>query len=138
MAAMKLATWNINSVRLRIDQIAKFADMAKPDVICPAGNQVHGGPVPGQGLQGDGLSPCPCDRPEGHAWRGHCLARSNRGAGRIAPSAPRPKRATIVVKIDGVEFQNYYIPAGGDEPDVGSQSALCPQARFPRPLWRLP
>src|SRR3954471_12126638 len=29
-----LATWNINSVRLRIDIVAKFLKAARPDVLC--------------------------------------------------------------------------------------------------------
>ena len=29
-----LTTWNINSVRLRIDLVAKFIKAARPDVLC--------------------------------------------------------------------------------------------------------
>ena len=31
---LKIATWNINSVRLRIDLVAKFLKAARPDVLC--------------------------------------------------------------------------------------------------------
>ena len=31
---MRLATWNINSVRLRINQLLRLIDEAQPDVIC--------------------------------------------------------------------------------------------------------
>ncbi|MEM8936984.1 MAG: endonuclease/exonuclease/phosphatase family protein, partial [Pseudomonadota bacterium] len=31
---MKIATWNINSVRLRIDQVIRFLKEEKPDVLC--------------------------------------------------------------------------------------------------------
>ncbi|MGA1275679.1 MAG: endonuclease/exonuclease/phosphatase family protein, partial [Gemmobacter sp.] len=31
---MKIATWNINSVRLRIDQVARFLREEAPDVLC--------------------------------------------------------------------------------------------------------
>ena len=30
----KITTWNINSVRLRIDLVAKFLKSARPDVLC--------------------------------------------------------------------------------------------------------
>jgi exodeoxyribonuclease-3 len=30
----RLATWNINSVRLRIDQVVRFLDEHQPDVLC--------------------------------------------------------------------------------------------------------
>ena len=31
---LTVSTWNINSVRLRIDLVAKFIKAARPDVIC--------------------------------------------------------------------------------------------------------
>ena len=31
---MRLTTWNINSVRLRIDLVEKFIKDVKPDVLC--------------------------------------------------------------------------------------------------------
>src|SRR5258708_23592745 len=32
--SLKITTWNINSVRLRIDLVAKFLKSARPDVLC--------------------------------------------------------------------------------------------------------
>ncbi|MGB8555765.1 MAG: exodeoxyribonuclease III, partial [Pseudolabrys sp.] len=31
---LKITTWNINSVRLRIDLVARFLKSAQPDVLC--------------------------------------------------------------------------------------------------------
>src|SRR3954471_23980512 len=31
---MRLATWNVNSLRPRMSQLAKWVDDAKPDVLC--------------------------------------------------------------------------------------------------------
>ena len=31
---MRIATWNINSVRLRINKVAEFAKANDPDIIC--------------------------------------------------------------------------------------------------------
>ncbi|HLV06564.1 MAG TPA: endonuclease/exonuclease/phosphatase family protein, partial [Croceibacterium sp.] len=31
---VSIATWNINSVRLRIDQVARFLEQEQPDVLC--------------------------------------------------------------------------------------------------------
>src|SRR5216683_4312400 len=31
---LTITTWNINSVRLRIDSVAKFLKSARPDVLC--------------------------------------------------------------------------------------------------------
>ena len=32
--AIRLATWNVNSLRQRLDHLARFAAEAEPDVIC--------------------------------------------------------------------------------------------------------
>ena len=34
MPALKLTTWNINSVRLRINLVAKFIKAVRPDILC--------------------------------------------------------------------------------------------------------
>ena len=31
---LKLTTWNVNSVRFRIDLVAKFIKTARPDILC--------------------------------------------------------------------------------------------------------
>lgn len=31
---LRIVTWNINSVRLRVDQIARFVAEYRPDVLC--------------------------------------------------------------------------------------------------------
>ena len=31
---MRLITWNINSVRLRLDLVRRFIDEVKPDILC--------------------------------------------------------------------------------------------------------
>ena len=31
---LRLATWNVNSLRQRLDHLARFAAEAEPDVIC--------------------------------------------------------------------------------------------------------
>ena len=37
---LKIATWNINSVRLRADQVVRFVEEHAPDVLCL--QEVHG------------------------------------------------------------------------------------------------
>ena len=32
--ALRLATWNVNSLRQRLDHLARFAAEAEPDLIC--------------------------------------------------------------------------------------------------------
>ena len=47
---MKLATWNINSVRLRLDQVLRFLKEQTPDVLCLQETKVVNELFPGQAL----------------------------------------------------------------------------------------
>ncbi len=46
-----LTTWNINSVRLRIDIVAKFLKSARPDVLCLQETKVHRRRLSAEALQ---------------------------------------------------------------------------------------
>jgi len=117
MSTLKLATWNINSVRLRIDHVARFLSEESPDVLflqeikC-AEDQFPGAPlralgyehiaVSGQkGYHGVAtLSRIPFEKVERKAFCGKGDARH------LATTLP-----------GGVTAHNFYVPSGGDEPD---------------------
>src|SRR5919197_456673 len=81
-----LTTWNINSVRLRIDLVAKFLKSVRPDVLC---------------LQ---ETKCPDDAFPMKRFR-------RLGYEHIALNGEQGKLR------DPMTIHNYYVPAGGDEPD---------------------
>jgi exodeoxyribonuclease III len=43
---LRLSTWNINSVRLRMDLVQKFVEQAQPDVLCLQETKVEDGKFP--------------------------------------------------------------------------------------------
>ena len=47
---LRLATWNINSVRLRIDQVVRFIKEQGPDVLCLQEIKCQDGEFPRQAL----------------------------------------------------------------------------------------
>jgi exodeoxyribonuclease-3 len=116
VSGLTIATWNINSVRLRAPLVANFAEQADPDVIClqeikcqedqfpykafaqMGYPHVH---VTGQkGMHGVAtVSRLPMETLDGQEICSRLEARAQR------------------VRVQGIEIQNYYIPAGGDEPD---------------------
>jgi len=114
---MKITTWNINSVRLRIDQVKRFLKKEAPDVLClqeikcledsfPFKAFIKAGyehlAVSGQaGYHGVAIaSRLPLKKIE---KREFCAKGDSR---HIAASLP-----------GGVRIHNFYVPAGGDEPD---------------------
>jgi exodeoxyribonuclease-3 len=118
--ALTVATWNINSVRLRIGLVADFLAAHAPDLLC---------------LQ---EIKCPQDRfpfaTFRHAGYEHIAVNGQKGYHGVAIISRRPfldqsnrgfcgkddARHIAVTVADGgadIRVHNFYVPAGGDEPD---------------------
>ena len=113
---LRLATWNINSVRLRVDQVARFVAEQKPDVLCLQEIKCQEGEFPREAFVEMGLPHLRIAGQKG--WHGVAIA--SRLPIEDAPQikACREGHARCVSGvIAGVEIQNFYIPAGGDLPD---------------------
>lgn len=112
-----LATWNINSVRLRAEMVAKFLQDARPDVLC--------------------LQECKCpadkfplDRFKPLGYRS-LITRGQKGYNGVAILSKLPLEDAghrdfcgkgdarhVAARLEnGVTIHNYYVPAGGDVAD---------------------
>jgi exodeoxyribonuclease-3 len=120
---LTLTTWNINSVRLRIDLAAKFIKAVRPDVLC---------------LQ---ETKCPDDRFPLKRFKRlgyeHVALNGQKGYHGVVVLSRLPfesktietycgksdcRHLSIVLGEraglrDPIELHNFYVPAGGDEPD---------------------
>ncbi|MFI0396333.1 exodeoxyribonuclease III [Paracoccus jiaweipingae] len=112
-----LATWNINSVRLRQALVSRLMTEEAPDILC--------------------LQECksPVDKIPVEAFRAlgytHMVARGQKGYNGVAILSRLPLRDAgerdyaglgharhVVAELEnGVRIHNFYIPAGGDIPD---------------------
>lgn len=133
---LKITTWNINSVRLRIDLVAKFVKAARPDVIC---------------LQ---ETKCPDDRFPLKRFRRlgypHAALNGQKGYHGVAVLSRLPLDSIdvrnycgksdsrhLAVRIgeraglaDPVTVHNFYVPAGGDEPDPAVNEKFAHKLAF--------
>ena len=113
---LRLCTWNVNSVRLRVEQVARFVAEQAPDVLCLQEIKCQEGEFPRAAFEAVGLPHIAIAGQKG--WHGVAIASR-------LPIEPAPRlevcregHARVVgVKVAGVEIQNFYIPAGGDLPD---------------------
>jgi len=113
---LRVATWNINSVRLRAEQVARFVDEQAPDVVCLQETKCREGEFPVEAFQAMGLPHLAIKGQKG--WHGVAIASR-------LPMEPGPEldlcrhghARCVSAKIAGVEIHNFYIPAGGDTPD---------------------
>jgi exodeoxyribonuclease III len=113
---LRIATWNVNSVRLRTEQVARFVAQQAPDVLCLQEIKCQEGEFPREAFTEMGLPHLAISGQKG--WHGVAIASR-------LPFEPGPRldvcrqghaRAVSIV-VAGVEVQNFYIPAGGDVPD---------------------
>ena len=113
---LRVATWNINSVRLRQDQVARFVGQSGTDVLCLQETKCREGEFPRQAFVDMGLPHLAIAGQKG--WHGVAIASRLPIAPAPEANACREGHARCVCGvIAGVEVQNFYIPAGGDTPD---------------------
>ena len=120
-ASLKITTWNINSVRLRLPLVAEFLKSRAPDVLCLQETKCRDTEFPMKDLQSLGYK--------------HIAINGQKGYHGVAVISKRPLRFVekrefcekgdarhICVEIDAkggpISLHNFYVPAGGDEPDV--------------------
>ena len=114
---LKLATWNINSFRLRENLLVRYLTEYSPDVICLQECKSPVEKMPFATFRELGFS--------------HYAARGQKGYNGVAILSKLPiksefsedfanlghARHVAAVLECGVTIHNFYVPAGGDEPD---------------------
>ena len=113
---LRICTWNVNSVRLRAEQAARFVAEQAPDVLCLQEIKCREGEFPKQAFIDMGLPHLKIAGQKG--WHGVAIA--SRLPIEDAPilDVCREGHARCVgAVVAGIEIQNFYVPAGGDVPD---------------------
>lgn len=115
--AFTLATWNINSVRLRAELVLKLLAEHGPDVLCLQECKSPVDKIPLEAFA--------------EAGYGHMVARGQKGYNGVAILSKLPMQEVgahdfaglgharhIAGRLEnGVTVHNFYVPAGGDVPD---------------------
>ena len=117
---VSIATWNINSVRLRIDQVARFLEAERPDVLCLQEIKCREEQFPHAAFEALGYT--------------HRVVHGQKGYHGVATVSRIPLRefsrhdwqdngearhvgVELIGAGQGMVLENVYIPAGGDIPD---------------------
>lgn len=113
---LRLATWNINSVRLRIDQVARFVAERAPDVLMLQEIKCTTDQFPRGAFEEMGM---PHLRVAGQkGWHGVAIASRLPLEDSDTFQVCKLGHARCVsARVSGIDVQNFYIPAGGDVPD---------------------
>jgi exodeoxyribonuclease III len=113
---LTVTTWNINSVRLRLDNIRRLVADQEPDVLCLQETKVV-----------DELFPLEAFEEMGYrhnlvrgmkSYNGVAiLSRRTIAHGEYVGWCGKSDCRHAVATVDGIEIHNFYVPAGGDIPD---------------------
>ncbi|WP_375382089.1 exodeoxyribonuclease III [uncultured Sphingomonas sp.] len=114
---MKIASWNINSVRFRIGIVTRFLREAAPDILCLQETKVVDADFPADAFHALGYDHILLHGQRMH----HGVAIVSRvpveADDRFDWQANREARHLGVRLPNGVRLENVYVPAGGDVPD---------------------
>ena len=111
-----IATWNINSVRLRAGIVADFVAAAKPDVLCLQEIKCQNDQFPLKAFKAMGLKHVHIVGQKG--WHGVAIASRLPLEPVDAPPLCRYGEArAAAVKVAGIELHDLYVPAGADIPN---------------------
>jgi exodeoxyribonuclease III len=120
---LKITTWNVNSVRLRIDLVAKFVKAARPDVICLQETKCPDANFPLKRFRRLGYSYAALNGQKGYHGVA-VLSRLPLDSTHVRNYCGRSDSRHLSVTLgeragfaDPVTIHNFYVPAGGDEPD---------------------
>jgi exodeoxyribonuclease-3 len=126
---LRLVTWNVNSVRLRLEQLELVDHALRPDILCLQETKVvdplfpreaftalgfrHQALLGQKGYNGVAiLSRLPLDHVESRNW------------------CDREDCRHLIATIDGLEVHCLYVPAGGDIPDPEQNDKFAHKLRF--------
>lgn len=132
LVKLKIATWNINSVRLRIASVERLLREIAPDILCLQETKCPQGQFPSAPLRELGY--------------GHIAEFGQKGYHGVAIVSRLPFRRSysksfcgkddcrhIAVEIDAprpLHLHNFYVPAGGDEPDPEANEKFAHKLKF--------
>ena len=136
MPALKLTTWNINSVRLRINLVAKFIKAVRPDVICLQETKCPDDAFPRKRFTRLGYE--------------HIALNGQKGYHGVVVASRLPFESFNVQNFcgktdcrhisavfgeragfrDPITVHNFYVPAGGDVPDPAVNAKFAHKLSF--------
>jgi exodeoxyribonuclease-3 len=122
---LTVSTWNINSVRLRIDQVGRFLKERRPDILCLQETKCPNDKLPLRELQSFGYPFVVHMGQKGYNGVA-ILSRYPFSETTVMEMCGRQDARHITVTLSreakaaaGVVIHNFYVPAGGDIPDPG-------------------
>jgi len=133
MTKIKIASWNINSVRLRIEQVANFAKEHTPDIITLQEIKCLDDQFPRKECEALGYTHIEISGQKGmHGTATISKIPMSRMDTDFCPRGEARHVSTNVAIGSGNDFElhNFYVPAGGDEADPETNPKFAHKLTF--------
>lgn len=117
MDSFKLVTWNINSIRIRLDLLKKLADDWQPDIICLQEVKAKEEDFPFAEVKSLGFEHIALYGMPGYNGVAILAKTPFKMTEKIDWVGKHDARHIKAVVFDDIEINNIYVPAGGDIPD---------------------
>jgi exodeoxyribonuclease-3 len=127
---LRLVTWNINSVRLRLKLLGRLVRLANPDIICLQETKCPDDQFPAAAIAKLGYP-----HQVIHGMKGYNGVAILSRHPLMAPQKPswcdRDDSRHVAAEIPGgIELHNVYVPAGGDIPDPAVNPKFAHKLQF--------
>ncbi|WP_341752164.1 exodeoxyribonuclease III [Candidatus Tisiphia endosymbiont of Piscicola geometra] len=113
---MKIVTWNINSVRLRLSLLKKLIDEHQPDIISLQEIKTINELFPYQAINDIGYQHIYCSGEK--SYNGVAILSKLPFTNKFILELYNSDKRHVAVEVLGIEIHNFYVPAGGDIADV--------------------
>jgi exodeoxyribonuclease-3 len=127
---LRLITWNINSVRLRLDLVRRLVDEQQPDVLCLQETKTPDELFPRAEFEALGYRDMLVHGMKGYNGVAILSRLPFAAAATRAWCARADCRHAIVELPGGIELHNIYVPAGGDVPDPEANPKFAHKLQF--------
>ena len=125
---MKILTWNVNSIRIRQQQIIDLIKEERPDVICLQETKVNNDAFPEQIFKSkgyfsffNGIS----------SYNGVCIFSNSKVKNFFVHDFCKKNDARhIQISFKGINIHSLYVPAGGDKPDPQKNEKFKHKLKF--------
>jgi exodeoxyribonuclease-3 len=134
---MKVATWNINSVRLRMPLVAQFLRGQAPDVLCLQETKVINDLFPAEAFRRLGYVHQAINGQKGYHGVAIVSRLPFRTQNALAFCGKEDSRHMAATFDNGLELHNFYVPAGGDIPDPAVNPKFAHKLDFLREMTAL-
>ena len=128
--SLRIATWNVNSIRQRLDHAARFCAAARPDVLCLQETKVRDEEFPRDVLRDLGYRHQIIHGQKGYNGVAVVSRLAFEDQGTLIWCGRDDRRHAFVRLPGGIELHNFYVPSGGPLPDPEKNDKFAHKLQF--------